>query len=166
VGFGGGFGSEKFSAVGDEALLLGGRHGEDGAGSGRELVEGEDVGGVEFLLPFGSAKDAPAFDGDPVDTSHVGSGDNAFDFQEFGVTLGAGSVGDDRLRFVSLVAFVSIQIDKGEHLSADSLVTDPKDEVGTPLHGLDGMREGEDIGSNAFGVHVVLSEGYPPIARA
>src|SRR5882757_9293835 len=39
--FGGGSGGEKFFAVGDEAFLLGGGHGEYGAGSGREFVGGE-----------------------------------------------------------------------------------------------------------------------------
>jgi len=155
------FGGEKFSAVGDEAFLLGGGHGEDCAGSGREFVEGEDVGGLEFPLPFGGAEDVPAFDGDPVDAGHVGGGDNPFDFEEFGVTLWTGGVGDDRPWFVSLVAVVTVQVDKGEHLAADGLVADPEDEVGSPLHGLDGMREGQDIGSNAFGVHAGRFPGTP-----
>ena len=45
MSFGGGSGGEKLFAVCDEAFLPGGGHGEDGAGSGWELVEGEGVGG-------------------------------------------------------------------------------------------------------------------------
>src|ERR1700730_17418692 len=84
-----GFGGEEFSAVGDEALLLGGRQGEDGTGSGWEFVEGKGVGGGELPLPLEGAEDAPAFYGDPVDAGHVGGGNNAFYFKKFGVTLGA-----------------------------------------------------------------------------
>jgi hypothetical protein len=154
VGFGGGFGGEEFFAVGDEAFLPGGGHGEDGVGSWRELVEGEGVGGTEFLLPLGGAEDVPAFDGDPVDACHVGSGDDGLDFEEFGVTLGAGGVGDHRLA-------VGVEVDEGEHLAADGLVADPEDEVGSPLHGFDGVREGEEIGSDSFGVHAWSFLGYP-----
>jgi len=159
VGFGGGFGGEKFSTVDDEAFLLGGRHREDGADASRELVEGEEVGGVEFLLPFGGAEDVPAFDSDPIDAGHVRSGDDAFDLEEFGVTLRAGSVGDDWTWFVSLPSIAAVEVDEGEHLASDSFVPDPEDEVGSPLHGLDGMREGEEISSDSFGVHAGVSDG-------
>jgi hypothetical protein len=159
--FGGGFRGEKFFSVGDEAFLPGGGQGEDGSGSGRELVEGEGVGGAELLLPFGGAEDAPAFGGDPVDAGHVGSGDDAFDFEEFGVALGAGGVGDDRVCFVSLARGIAVEVDEGEHLASDGLVADPEDEVGSPLHGLDGVREAEEIGSDALGVHLSFP-GYPP----
>ena len=75
-----------------------GGHGENGAGSGWKLVEGEGVGGEELLLPFGGAEDIPALDRDPEDAGHVGGGNDAFNFEEFGVALGPGGVGDDRLR--------------------------------------------------------------------
>src|SRR5438874_13503736 len=65
--FGGGFGGEKFFAVGNQAFLLGRRHGEYGASSGRKLVKGEGVSSKQFLFPFGGAEDSPAFNGDPVD---------------------------------------------------------------------------------------------------
>jgi hypothetical protein len=162
AGFGGGFGGEELFAVGDEAFLLGGGHGEDGAGSGWEFVKGEGVGGAEFLLPFGGAEDVPAFDGDPEDAGHVGGWDDAFDFEKFGVTLRAGGVGDDRGCFVSLARGIAVQVDEGEHLAADGLVADPEDEVGSPLHGLDGVRETEEIGSDAFGVHAFPFRGTPP----
>ena len=159
--FGGVFRGEKFFAVGDEAFLPGGGQGEDGSGSGRELVEGEGVGGAELLLPFGGAEDVPAFGGDPVDAGHIGSGDDAFDFEEFGVALGAGGVGDDRACFVSLARGIAVEVDEGEHLASDGLVADPEDEVGSPLHGLDGVREAEEIGSDALGVHLSFP-GVPP----
>ena len=46
-------------------------------------------------------------------------------------------------------------------IAAYGLVSDPEDQVGSPLHGLDGVRESEEIGSDAFGVHAVLSGGTP-----
>jgi hypothetical protein len=157
-----GFGGEEFSAVGDEALLLVRRHGEDGAGSGWEFVEGKGVGGGELPLPLEGAEDAPAFGGDPVDAGHVGGGNNALDFEKFRVTLGAGGVGDDRAWFGALGTVVAVQVDQGEHLAADGLVADPEDEVGAPLHGVHHMREGEEKSSNAFGVHDDFLRGYPP----
>jgi hypothetical protein len=159
--FGGGSGGEKFFAVGEEAFLPGGGHGEDGAGSGRELVEGEGVGGGELLLPFRGAEDGPAFGGDPVDAGHVGGGDDAFDFEEFGVALGARGVGDDRACFVSLTRVIAVEVDEGEHLASKGFVPDPEDEIGSPLHGFDGVREGQKIGSKAFGVHAGPFRGYP-----
>jgi hypothetical protein len=147
--FRGGFGGEKFFSLGYEAVLLGGWQGESGARFGREFVEGKGVGCVEFALPLGEAEDVPALDGDPVDACHVGGGDDAFDFEKLGVALGAGGVGDHRATFISLIA---VEVDEGEHFAADGLVSDPEDEVGAPLHGLDCVGKGEDIGADAFGV--------------
>jgi hypothetical protein len=147
-----GFRGEKFFAFGDEALLLDRWQGEGGAGTRWEFVEGDGVGRAEFLFPLGEAEDAPALDGDPVDAGHVGGGDDAFDFEEFGVAFWTGGVGDHRAIFISLVAVVAVEVDESEHFSADGLVANPEDEVGSPLHGLDRVREGEDIGAYAFGV--------------
>lgn len=97
-------------------------------------------------LPIGGSEGVPAFGCDPVDAGHVGCGDEAFDLEEVGVEIGTGGEGDDG-------ASVSIEVDEREHLSADGLVSYPKDEVGTPLHGLDDMGEGQEKSAEAFGVH-------------
>ena len=148
----GGSGGEELSALGDEAFLLGWGEVEDGAGAGWKFVEGEGVGGEELLLPLGGAEDVPALGCYPEDAGHVRGGDDAFDFEQVGVAFGAGGVGDDRFS-------VSLQIDQGEHFSADGFVADPEDEVGSPLHGLDGVGKGEDVGADAFGV-----DGVPPLS--
>jgi hypothetical protein len=67
-----------------------------------ELGEGEGVGCAEFVLPLGAAEDAPSLGGDPVDAGHVGGGEDAFGFEELGVALGAGGVGDDGADLVAL----------------------------------------------------------------
>jgi hypothetical protein len=121
------------------------------------------MGSAEFVFPLGEAKDVPAFDGNPVDAGHVGGGDDAFDFEEFGVALGAGGVGDQRAIFVSFVAVVAVEVDESEHLSADGLVADPEDEVGAPLHSLDRMGEGQDVGADAFGVDGLCPFRGPPL---
>ena len=46
-----------------------------------------------------------------------------------------------------------VEVDEGEHLSADGFVADPEDEVRAPLHRLHDMGEGEEIGAEARGVH-------------
>ena len=95
--FGGGFGGEEFSAFDDEAFLLGWGEVEDGAGTGWKFVEGEGVGGAELFLPLGGAEDVPTLGCYSEDAGHVGGGDDAFDFEEFGVAFGTGGVGDHRL---------------------------------------------------------------------
>jgi hypothetical protein len=145
VSFRSGFRGEKFFAVGDEAFLLGGRQGDGGAGFWREFVEGDDVGCVQLSLPLRETEDVPALDGDPVDAGHVRCGDDALNFEEFEVAFGACGVGDHRFS-------VAVEVDESEHLSADGLVSDPEDEVVAPLHGLDCMREGKDVGADTFGV--------------
>ena len=102
---------------------------------------------LELLLPLRGAEDVPSLDCDPVDAGHVGCGEDAFDFEEFGVALGPGGVGDD------LPVLVLVEVHEREHLAADGFVTYPEDEVRSPLHGLDGVREGEEEGADAFGVH-------------
>jgi hypothetical protein len=149
----GGFCGEDFSAIGDEASLLGGGEGEEVAGLLGHLGEGEGVGGGELLFPLGVAEDAPVFDGDPVDAGEVWSGADAFGLEEFGVALRAGGVGDEAGGLISFGAIVSAQVDYGEHLAADGLVSCPEDEAATPLDGLDDVGEGEEKGSNAFDVH-------------
>ena len=46
-----------------------------------------------------------------------------------------------------------VEVEDGEHLAADGFVAGPEDEGGAPLHGFDGVREGEEIGADALGVH-------------
>ena len=58
---------------------------------------------------------------------------------------------------------VAVEIDEGKHFAADGLVTYPEDEVVAPLHGLDDVREGEEIGSDAFGVDFLFLSGVPPL---
>jgi len=131
--------------------LLGCRQGEEGFRFRREPGEGELMGEAELLLPLGGAKDAPAFDRDPEDAGHVGCGEDAFGFEEFGVALGPGGVGDDGLGFG--VVGCLVEVDEGEHFAADGLVADPEDEVGSPLHGFDGVGKGEEKGADSFDIH-------------
>jgi hypothetical protein len=142
-------GGEELSAFGDEALALGGGQDEGGEGAGWELGEGELVGGAELGLPLGWAEDGPVAGGDPVDAGHVGCGVEAVEFDELGETLGAGGVGEDAVG----EAGAGIEVDQGEHLAADGFVADPVDEVVAPLAGLDDVRELEEKGAEAFGVH-------------
>jgi hypothetical protein len=148
-----GFCGEEFAAGGDEGLLFGGGEREGGEDFLRKFGEGDVVGCPEFALPLRGGEDIPTAGGDPVDAGHVWRGDEAFDFEELRVTGGAGSVGDDELWVVGLRVFRFVKVDEGEHFSADGLVSGPEDEVSAPLHGFDHVREGEEIGSKAFGVH-------------
>jgi hypothetical protein len=156
-GFGGdlcgGFCGEDFSAIGDEASLLGGGQGQEGSGLLGHLGEGEEVGGCELLLPFRGAEDAPVFDGDPVDAGEVRGRADAFGLEEVGVALRAGGVGDGAAGLISLGAAAAAQVDYGEHLAADGFVSCPEDEAAAPLDGLDDMGEGEEKGSNALDIH-------------
>ena len=137
----------------DELTLHDRGHGEDGLGAGRELGEGDGVCGAELFVPLQVAEDMPVFDGDPVDAGHVGGGEDAFAFEEFVVALPSGRVRDDCASFVLLRALIFIEVDEGEHLAANGFVSDPEDEVGSPLHGLGDVREGEQEGAGALGVH-------------
>ena len=46
-----------------------------------------------------------------------------------------------------------VEVDEGEHFAADGFVAGPKDEVCTPLHGLDDVGDGQQISAEAFGIH-------------
>jgi hypothetical protein len=136
--------------------LLGWRQGEGGTGFWREFVECEFVGGLELTLPFGSAKDVPTFDGDPEDSGDVWSREDAIDLEQLGVAIGAGDVGDDPSMVVGL-----LELDHGEHLSADGFVSRPEDQS-TELHGFEDVRKGQKVGADAFDVDFSnLSEGTP-----
>ncbi len=87
------------------------------------------------------------FDGDPEDACDVGGGKDAFGFEEFGVALGAGEVGDD-----AGGAALVFELHHGEHLAADGFVADPEDEA-AELLGLDDVGEAEEIGLEALDVH-------------
>lgn len=126
-----------------------GQGGEDLVG---ELGEGKVVGGVEFAVPFGGGEDVPAAGGDPVDASHVGSGDEAFDFEEVGVAGGAGGVRENQA-FPRGLRGGLVEVNEGEHFAADGFVSSPEDEIRAPLHGFDHVREGEEVSAKAFGVH-------------
>lgn len=104
---------------------------------------------LELLLPLGGAEDVPSLDRDPVDAGYVGRGEDAFDFEELGVALGTGGVGEDA--GADVVAF---QPGPGEHLAADGFVAHPEDET-AELLGFDDVRESEEIGADAFDVHPV-----------
>jgi hypothetical protein len=146
---------EEFFAFGDEAFLPGAWHGKYGAGARRQFVEGEGVGGAELLLPFGGTEDVPVLDGDPEDAGDIRSGEDAVDFKEFVVALWASDVGDD----AGLVAGL-FEPDPGKHLAADVFVAYPEDEA-AELYSLHDMREGKEIGADAFGVHAAgCSPGY------
>ena len=124
-----------------------------------QLGEGEGVGGGEFALPLGGGEDVPALGGDPVDAGHVGCGDEAFDFEEFGVAGGAGGIHhegvvDDSAAVRRILRRARlVEVDEGEHLAANGFIADPEDEVRAPLHGLGHVGEGEEIGAEAFDVH-------------
>lgn len=46
-----------------------------------------------------------------------------------------------------------VEVDEGEHFSADGFVAYPEDEIVAPLAGFDSVGEGEEEGSEAFGIH-------------
>ncbi len=113
---------------------------------GGSLAKGDLVGMVKVRFPFGGAEDVPALGRHPVDAGHVGGGDDAIDLEQIGVEFGTGGERDDG-------ATVAVEVYEGEHLSADGLVSDPKEQIGTPLHGFDNVGEGQDESAEAFGVH-------------
>lgn len=45
------------------------------------------------------------------------------------------------------------EVEEREHFAADGFVADPEDEVVAPLKGLGDVREGEQEGASALGVH-------------
>jgi hypothetical protein len=122
----------------------------------REFVEGEGVGGTEFLLPLGGAEDVPALYGYPEDAGYVRGGEDTVDLEEIVVAFGAGHVGDN-----ARAAFVLFEPHPGEHLAADGFVAYPEDEA-AELYRLHGMREGEEIGADAFDVDAI-SLRVPPL---
>ena len=89
-------------------------------------------------------------DGDPFGAGEVGGGDDAFGFEELVEALGVG--GEAEVGAGEAGAGV-VEIDEGEHFSADGFVAYPEDKVVAPLAGFDGVGEGEEEGSKAFGVH-------------
>ncbi len=129
--------------------MLGGGHREDRARSWREFVEGEVVGGTEFLLPLGGAEYVPALDGYPEDAGDVRGGKDAVGLEEFGVMLLASRVGDD-----ASAAVVLLEPHPGEHLAADGLVSDPEDKT-AELRGFEHVREAEEIRAYAVEVYAV-----------
>jgi hypothetical protein len=143
---GGGFRGEDFLALGEAFGLLAGGEGEDVACPLGEFGEGEGVGGAEFGLPGGVAVGRPALGGDPVDAGHVGRGLEAVELQQLVVALRAGGVADDALG-------VLVEVEQSEHLAAEGLVAYPEDEVLTPLFGFYDVRQREEVGASAFGVH-------------
>ena len=104
------------------------------------------MGGAKFLLPLGGAEDVPALYSYPEDAGDVRGGEDAVDLEEVAVALGAGDVGDD-----AGTAFVLFESHPGEHLAADGLVAYPEDQT-AELYCLHGVREGVEIGADAFGV--------------
>jgi hypothetical protein len=102
-----------------------------------------------FQLVF--AENIPVFQCDPVGAGQIGGRDDAFSFEQFVEPFRRGGEGESR--FGEPGAAGVVEVDEGEHLAADGLVGDPEDEVVAPLARLDGVREGEEIGANAFGVH-------------
>ena len=165
-----GFLDAELAALGDERALLGGGEGEGGAGAGWEFGEDVGVGGAEFRLPLGVAEDLPVLGGDPVGAGEVGCWVEAFEFEEVGEAGRAGGVGDDG---AALADGVFVEAEDGEHFAADGFVADPEDEAGTPLEGFGDVREGEEEGAEAVGVHGgsircgLRGRGYrfPPIAQ-
>ena len=114
------------------------------------------MGGAKFLFPLGGAEDVPALYGYPEDPGDVGCGEDAVDLKEIVVALGACDVGDN-----ARAAFVLFKSHPGEHLSADGFVAYPEDEA-AELYRLHGVREGEEIGADAFGVQCrSFPRGYP-----
>ena len=126
---------------------------EDCFGARGELGVDDGVGVAKLLAPLGVAEGLPVLGGDPVVAGGVGSGVEAVSFEEFGVALGAGGEGEEADDVIGGSGVV--QVDEGEHLSADGFVADPEDDVVAPLSGFDGVGEGEEEGAEAFGIHGV-----------
>jgi hypothetical protein len=139
-------GLEELFAVGDDLVSFASGHGEDSLGADGKFLVDEVVGGGELGLPLFGAEGAPGLHGDPLGASEIGRGGDAFDLDELGVVLGGRGEGDD------LTVTDVLEVEESEHLAADGLVADPEDEVVAPLHGLDCMREGKDVGADTFGV--------------
>jgi hypothetical protein len=151
---------EEGSAFFDEAFELGGGEGEDGAGAGWEFGGDDGVGFVEEIFEFAGGQDVPVGEGEPVGAGEVGGGDDAFGLEQLVEALGVG--GEHEVGAGEAGAGV-VEVDEGEHLAADGLVGDPEDEVIAPLTCLDGVRESEEVGANAFGVHCwSFPRGVPP----
>jgi hypothetical protein len=135
-----------------------------------QFSKGKVVGGAEFAVPLGGGEGVPVEGGDPLGSGEVGGRHEAFELEEVGVAGGAGGVGEDGVGFGRgwhrpihamvlhewgtrrLLAWL-VEIDKGEHLAADGFVAGPEDEVVAPLHGFGDVREGEEIGAEAVGIH-------------
>ena len=114
------------------------------------------MGGAEFALPAGCGEDVPAEGGDPVRAREIRCGDEAVELKEFDEAGGAGGEGEQRVGPAASGGFRVrglVEVEEGEHFPADGLVADPKDEVGAPLHGFGDVREGEEKGAEALGVH-------------
>ena len=120
-------------------------------GAGGELTEDDGVGFAEQVFELAGGQGVPVFEGDPVGAGEVGGGDDAFGLEELVEVLGVD--GEHEVGAGEAGAWV-VEVDEGEHLAADGFVTHPEDEVVAPLAGLDGIGEGEEVGPEAFGVHV------------
>ena len=102
--------------------------------------------GAKLLLPDGLAMRGPGASGDPEDAGEVWSWNDVFLLDQDGEALRARCIGDNR--FV-----VAAEVDEDEHLAAESFVTEPEDEVVSPLHRLGYMGKCEEESAGSLDVH-------------
>ena len=119
----------------------------------------DGVGCAEEVFEVGFAEDVPMLEGYPVGSGEIWCGDDAFDLEEFVEAVWAGGEGEDGFSEPGVREVFEVQ--EGEHLAANGLVGYPEDEVVAPLPGLDDVREGQEIGTNSFGVHDVPPPPLP-----
>ena len=130
--------------------------GQRGPRAGGKFGEDECMRRAEVLLPLGGSEGIPTEGGDPVRACEIGRGHEGFALHEFGEADRTGGERCDRPGLASGELRVGwlIEVDDGEHFSAERFVAAPEDEVVAPLHSLGDVGKGEDIGADAFGVHV------------
>ena len=106
---------------------------------------------AHLLFPFAVAEDVPEFNGDPMDLCEVRGGIDAVEFEEIGVAIETGGIGEQKR--AARACNRSVQVEQSEHLAVDGLVADPEDKIIAPLHRLDNVRKGEEKGAKPFSVH-------------
>lgn len=76
----------------------------------------------------------------------VRGGENTLGFEQLGITFRTG-----RKRKHGFLVF--IQIEHSEHFASNSLISYPKHEVGSPLHGFHDVGQSQQIFAQTFGIH-------------
>src|SRR5581483_8501714 len=111
-----------------------------------QLCEDHCVRVADLGLPVGRPQSIPVGRRHPVRACEVRRGIEAFALEQVRRALAASREGDDAVR-------IRRQVDQGEHLSADSLVANPEDEIVPPLQRLGHVRQREEKGPGSLGIH-------------